>query len=320
MATATAIFLAVALPGVVDAALALTAPLERRLGRHFVDQATARLRSVGPTVVAITGSYGKTTTKGYVAHLLAGSRSVVPTPKSYNNQAGLAKAVNEELAAGTEVFVAEMGTYGPGEIAAMCAWVSPDIAVITAIGPVHLERMGSEERVAEAKAEILDGVKVAVLNIDHPLLAALADRTEETGARVWRCSGVDRRADVTAVVDDGTLRVFHSGREIARARGIEAQGSNVACAVSAAMELGVTPEMIAERLPGLPTAANRRAGHDRPHRGNHHRRHLQLQSGRLHGRTRAAGQTGSGRATAHRGDARHGRTGRPSSRREPAVR
>ncbi len=54
------------------------------------------------------------------------------------------------------MFVAEMGTYGPGEIAAMCEWVTPEVAVITALGPVHLERMGSLEKIAEAKAEILE--------------------------------------------------------------------------------------------------------------------------------------------------------------------
>ena len=77
-------------------------------------------RPPDPKVVAITGSYGKTTTKGYVAHLVGGSLSVVPSPKSFNNQTGLAKAINENLVPGTDVFVAEMGTYGPGEIAEMC--------------------------------------------------------------------------------------------------------------------------------------------------------------------------------------------------------
>ena len=83
------------------------------------------------------------------------SRTVVATPASFNNRAGLARAVNEHLADGTEVFVAEMGTYGPGEIAELCRWCPPDIAVITAIGPVHLERFGSEDRIVEAKSEIL---------------------------------------------------------------------------------------------------------------------------------------------------------------------
>src|SRR6202035_5977429 len=94
-------------------------------------------------------------TKGYAAHLLGGSLTVVASPASFNNRAGLARAVNEHLTQGTEVFVAEMGTYGRGEIAELCSWVRPDVAVITAVGPVHLERFGSEERVLEAKAEIL---------------------------------------------------------------------------------------------------------------------------------------------------------------------
>ncbi len=105
--------------------------------------------------MAVTGSYGKTSTKGHIAHLVRPSRTVVATPASFNNRAGLARAVNEHLADGTEVFVAEMGTYGPGEIADLCRWCPPDVAVITAIGPVHLERFGSEERIVEAKSEIL---------------------------------------------------------------------------------------------------------------------------------------------------------------------
>ena len=75
--------------------------------------------------MAITGSYGKTTTKVYLAHLLHGSSTVVASPASFNNRAGLSRAVNEHLVPGTEVFVAEMGTYGPGEIAELCRWCPP---------------------------------------------------------------------------------------------------------------------------------------------------------------------------------------------------
>ena len=116
---------ALALPALVDLACALTAPLERRLAARYVRSAQARLRRVAPKVVAITGSFGKTSTKGYVAHLVGAARSVVASPASFNNRAGLARAVNEHLAEGTEVFVAEMGTYGRGEIAELCSWVRP---------------------------------------------------------------------------------------------------------------------------------------------------------------------------------------------------
>ena len=70
----------------------------------------------------------------------------------------------------------------------MCAWAAPEISVITAVGPVHLERMGSLERIAQAKAEILERAQVAILNIDYPLLADLAQKAQDSGRIVWRCS------------------------------------------------------------------------------------------------------------------------------------
>lgn len=240
-------------PVLVDAALFITAPLERRMVQPFVERAAARLKQVHPTVVAITGSYGKTSTKGYVAHLVEATRSVVATPASFNNRAGLARAVNEQLLPGTEVFVAEMGTYGKGEIAELCAWCRPEIAVITAIGPVHLERMGSEEAIVEAKAEILEGARVAVLNVDHSLLASLAVRQAETGQKVVRCSATATGSGVSVVGDE--VRV--SGRLVARLADSDAPPTNVACAVAVALELGVPEDVIAARLASLPTARHR---------------------------------------------------------------
>jgi UDP-N-acetylmuramoyl-tripeptide--D-alanyl-D-alanine ligase len=235
-AATVAVLVAVLTPLLVDAALAATAPVERRLVQRFVDQAAATLRSVAPEVVAITGSYGKTTTKGYVAHLVAGTRTVVATPASFNNRAGIARAVNEHLVPGTEVFVAEMGTYGPGELAELCSWVRPRISVITAIGPVHLERFGSEDRIAEAKAEITATAEVAVLNVDDPRLEALASRLEGAGTKVVRCSA----GDVAGLpVPPG------------------AHPTNVACAVAIARLLGVPDDAVTGRVASLPTAAHR---------------------------------------------------------------
>jgi len=240
-------------PVLLDWALFLMASLERRMVQPFVERATTRLAQVHPTVVAVTGSYGKTSTKGYVAHLVEATRSVVATPASFNNRAGLARAVNEHLLPGTEVFVAEMGTYGKGEIAELCQWCRPDIAVITAIGPVHLERMGSEEAIVEAKAEILEGAKVAVLNVDHPLLESLALRRAEVGQRVLRCSAESTDSDVAVV--KGEVRL--SGRVVGRLSDSAAPPTNVACAVAVALELGVPEDVIAARLASLPTARHR---------------------------------------------------------------
>ena len=160
-----------AVPLLVDAACLVTSPLEVRRSSHFVDDAAARLARVAPTVVAVTGSYGKTSTKGHIVHLVRPSLTIVATPASFNNRAGLARAINEHLADGTEVFVAEMGTYGPGEIADLCRWCPPDVAVITAIGPVHLERFRSEDRIVESKSEITGPADAVVLQVDDPRLA-----------------------------------------------------------------------------------------------------------------------------------------------------
>jgi UDP-N-acetylmuramoyl-tripeptide--D-alanyl-D-alanine ligase len=243
-------------PLLVDGASVMTRPIERRRLAPFLRRASEKLRRIAPKVVAITGSYGKTTTKGYITHLLAGTRTVVASPRSFNNRAGLARAINDGLAPGTEVFVAEMGTYGPGEIAELCEWIPPDVAVITAIGPVHLERMGSEERIVRAKAEILVRAPVAVLNVDNPLLAALADQAEAEGKKVWRCSASDPRADVTVRVANGRLHVELGGAP-AEVEGVHAAATNVACAIAVALELGVSPEVIARRLGGLPAAEHR---------------------------------------------------------------
>ncbi len=256
-----AVVAALAVPALVDLACAVTAPVERRLSKPFVEAATARLRRVHPVVVGVTGSYGKTSTKGHIAHLVRPDRSVVATPASFNNRVGLARAVNEHLADGTEVFVAEMGTYGPGEIAELCRWCPPDIAVITAIGPVHLERFGSEERIVEAKAEILGRAADVVLPVDDERLAALAEQAAADGKRVLRCSTVDPAADVGVLrsSDGDGLSVWVSGRSLAAQTAVPegVQPTNLACAIGVALLLGVEPATIASRLGDLPPVEHR---------------------------------------------------------------
>jgi UDP-N-acetylmuramoyl-tripeptide--D-alanyl-D-alanine ligase len=261
LAAPLAVLAAVALPVVVDVACWITAPLERRLSSRFVEEAEARLQSVAPQVVAITGSYGKTSTKGHVAHLLRPGRAVVATPASFNNRPGLARAINEHLADGTEIFIAEMGTYGPGEIADLCRWCPPDIAVITAIGPVHLERFGTEDRIVEAKSEILQSAADVVLQVDDPRLAAVADRAEAEGKRVVRCSAVDRSADVCVIrsADGATVSVYVHGEPVADGVPVAAgiQATNLACAIGVALVVKVALPDIASRLADLPQVDHR---------------------------------------------------------------
>ena len=116
--------------------------------------AAAVRRRSGATVVAVTGSVGKTSTKDILAALLAPVARVVATSGNHNNEIGVPLTVFA-LEPATEVLVCELAMRGRGQIAELAAIVKPDVAVITNIAPVHLELVGTIEEVAAAKAEII---------------------------------------------------------------------------------------------------------------------------------------------------------------------
>ena len=240
-----------ALPLIVDLALVLLAPVERAVGSTWVRQATEKLNAVAPDVVAITGSYGKTTTKNYVAHLLTGSRRTVTSPASFNNRMGLARAINENLAAGTEVFVAEMGTYGRGKIAELCEWIPPKVAAIVAVGPVHLERFRTEARIVAAKSEILDRAEIGVICVDHPLLAKTALERADTMGIIEVSTGETGRVRVneTIIIDGSNVAVTPPG----------IFQSNLAVAIGICIALGLSVAEIVNHLSDLPVAEHRQS-------------------------------------------------------------
>ena len=258
-AAAAAAATAVLVPALVDVALAVTKPFESRAAARHRSRAEARLAQVAPFVIAVTGSWGKTSTKNHIRDLLAGTVDVVASPASWNNTAGLSRTVNEHLTPSTEVLVVEMGMYGPGEIRELCSWVRPNIAVITAVGPMHLERAGSIEKIAEAKAEILERADVAVLWVDDPRIAEIADRAAVP--KVWRVGHRGgQRLDVEVDVDEasGDITVLAGGEVVGTCPGATgAHAGNVGCAVAVALAHGIPAGRIAERLGGLTNPAHR---------------------------------------------------------------
>jgi UDP-N-acetylmuramoyl-tripeptide--D-alanyl-D-alanine ligase len=129
-------------------------------------------RELGATVIAVTGSTGKTTTKDILAGLLAPQRATVASPGNLNTEIGLPLAI---LGAplGTELLVLELAMRGPGQIAELAAIAQPDVGVIVNVGPAHLQLLGSLEAIAAAKAELLDALPpggTAIIPADEPLL------------------------------------------------------------------------------------------------------------------------------------------------------
>jgi UDP-N-acetylmuramoyl-tripeptide--D-alanyl-D-alanine ligase len=187
---------------VVLAANLLLWPLEERTRRKFQRMAEARLRERNPKVIAITGSAGKTTTKELVAHILAARYRVLRTPSSFNTPMGISRTVNDALT-DQDYFVVEMGAYKKGEIAKLCRLVGgTDISVITTVNAQHLERFGSLEKTAEAKFEIVEGLKpggIAVLNFDIPAVRMHAANHPGLDILTFGIESTDVRLRATAV-------------------------------------------------------------------------------------------------------------------------
>ncbi len=151
---------------------ALMQPLEAWGRRRYQRAAAAVLAQIRPRIIGITGSYGKTTTKSFLRDILRLRFQTYATPKSYNTLMGISLAINRDLADDfrTEIFISEMGAYVEGEIARICQLTPPDIAIVTEVGPQHLERFGTLENVKKAKYELIahlppDGT--AVFNWDN---------------------------------------------------------------------------------------------------------------------------------------------------------
>ena len=108
------------------------------------------------TVIGITGSYGKTSTKNFLASLLAARYNVLMTPESYNTTMGVVRTVREKLLPVHDVLIVEMGARRPGDIAEICELVRPKYGIITAIGEQHLETFKTVENIIGAKFELAD--------------------------------------------------------------------------------------------------------------------------------------------------------------------
>ena len=201
---------------VLAGANAALAPVQRRINARFERAATDKLAAVDPRVIGITGSYGKTTTKVCIGAVLSQQLQTLITPASFNSRLGVIRTINEQLESSHEAFVVEMGMYRKGDITELCELVHPQIGVLTAIGPVHLERLGSIEAIADAKSELAqalppDGHLVA--NGDDPRVRAIAARTgvdtvlyglesDDAQVRAEQITLADGRTAFTLVIGD----------------------------------------------------------------------------------------------------------------------
>lgn len=220
------------------------------------------------TVVGVTGSAGKTTTKDLLAALLARIGPTVAAPGSFNNELGLPLTVLrcDET---TRHLVLEYGARGVGHIAALTEVAAPDIAVVLNVGSAHLGEFGSRAAIAQAKGELVEAARaLAVLNADDPLVLAMRDRAREF---TTFGSGFDVAVGAQDVrLDDGGRASFllsgeGAGSAPVRLRLVgEHQVSNALAAATVALDLGLGIAEVAEVLSSTEPAS--------PHRMAVHRR------------------------------------------------
>ena len=155
----TVLALLLLVPLLVPLANLINLPMEHAIAKHFVRDAQKILRNRPDlTVIGITGSYGKTSTKNFLHALLSTQYNVLMTPESYNTTMGVVRTIRERLKPSHEVFIVEMGAKGVGEIKEICDIVHPKYGLLTSIGEQHLESFRSVENIIKTKFELADAI------------------------------------------------------------------------------------------------------------------------------------------------------------------
>ncbi|MFJ6630289.1 UDP-N-acetylmuramoyl-tripeptide--D-alanyl-D-alanine ligase [Streptomyces sp. NPDC091376] len=219
--------------------------------------ARAVVERLGATLVALTGSAGKTSTKDLIAQVLQRKAPTVWTPGSLNNEIGLpltALSATEE----TRFLVLEMGARGIGHIRYLAGLTPPRVGVVLNVGTAHIGEFGGREQIAEAKGELVESLPaaeeggVAVLNADDPLVRAMASRTKARLVFFGESDEADVRAENVRLMPSGQpafrLRTPSGCSDVTLRLYGEHHVSNALAAAAVAHELGMSVDEIATAL------------------------------------------------------------------------
>lgn len=193
----------------------ITAPIDKAVTKWYINDAKKILAGhKNLTVIGITGSYGKTTTKFILQRLLSEKYNVVATPQSFNTPMGVVRTIREQLKPQTQIFICEMGAKNVGDIKEICDIVHPDIGIITSVGAQHLETFKSVDNVFKTKFELADavmkkGCKVFV-NGDS---AELISRIDKSLYTVYGTGDFDAVAADIGYGKDGSHFTVKSGED-----------------------------------------------------------------------------------------------------------
>lgn len=257
------------LPAMASIGVALgvlwTHPIANWYRKRDTTFAKEKLSQVNPTVVAITGSFGKTSSKEFLAALLKLRFKVVKTHGSENTELGVARRIIKDLKSDTQILVVEMGAYKTGEINRLCKITPPDIAWVTGIGAQHLGLFGNLDKLKRAKFEIIESLKPSGLAVFNKDSAQVHDLIEWSAAKKVKhlTYSLTQKSDVTAKLLDFTIKHFKLEvhlRDATFTVDVPLRGKhlaqNILGAILIAAELGMTKEEIAQAVQNLKQPPN----------------------------------------------------------------
>ena len=236
--------------------------IEKMLFNGFKVKAQKKIEDMSEMkVVGITASYGKTSIKNYIEHLLKAKYKTYATPRSVNTLGGVMKDVNDDLPADTEVYVVEMGARGEGDIAEITTFVNPHYVVVGKIGPAHIEYFRTMENIRNTKMEIVQTERLEQAWIHESAMVKPESNVHTFGSK----ENLDIRTPVSApefVIEDveatleSTSFTLNGVRYSASILGAF-NAMNLAAAVLVAKELGLTDDEIQKQLSTLEPVAHR---------------------------------------------------------------
>ena len=246
------VFSAILIPFYIFLASWITKPIENSIQEGFKKQARKKLESMPHLkVIAITGSYGKTSTKFMVQDLLKERFSVCSTPGSFNTPMGICKVINNDLLSHHQILILEMGARYAGNIQELCDIAQPDISIITNVGVAHLETFGSQEVIAKEKGTLVDNLPsngVAILNADDKYVSIMGEnRSDIERILVGLESGVIKGNDIKYNTEGTNFILSVEGEEVSIQTRLLGRHNvqNMLLAIGAAYHLGIRSKTIA---------------------------------------------------------------------------
>jgi len=257
-------------------------PFEDALQLKYWKEAHNKVLDYQPKVIGITGSYGKTSIKHILGHILKTQAPTLITPGSVNTPMGISRIIREQLEPNHQYLVVEMGAYGPGSIARLCKLTPPDIGIIASIGHAHYERFKSLDNVAQTKFELAEAViaknpdaktviyektlrfaHVRKLKAEYPKNFIVCGETQNVGASSkdvsylqpddLKIQKLEQRSNGLAITFEHQKVIYSPEVPI---YGLH-HAQNVVLAFALAIELGISSDDIQDALRTLPQIEHR---------------------------------------------------------------